>query len=72
MRKTDKPIDWNQSTEKKTSTKKPKAERATGTAPETDKNKFIGGYFKPLGWGNDDSNMLFYFYIRSNSFKMSI
>ena len=51
--------------EKKTATKKPKAERATGTPPETDKNKFVGGYFKPLGWGNDDSNMLFYFYIRS-------
>lgn len=65
MRKTDKPIDWNQSQEKKTATKKPKAERATGTPPETDKNKFVGGYFKPLGWGNDDSNMLFYFYIRS-------
>jgi putative DNA primase/helicase len=64
MRKTDKPIDWNQSQEKKT-TKKPKAERAQGTPPETDKNRFIGGYFKPLGWGNDDSNMLYYFYIRS-------
>lgn len=59
----DKPIDWEQ--KPKQQAKKPKAERPAASAPETDKKGFIGGYFRPLGWGTDDGQMLYYFYIRS-------
>lgn len=61
--KQDKPIDWGQ--KPKQNTKKPKAERPAASAPETDKKGFIGGYFRPLGWGIEDGQMLYYFYIRS-------
>jgi putative DNA primase/helicase len=61
--KQDKLIDWEQ--KPKQQAKKPKAERAQSTAPETDKKGFIGGYFRPLGWGTEEGQMLYYFYIRS-------
>jgi hypothetical protein len=59
--KQDKPIDWEQ--KPKQTAKKPKAERATAAAPETDKKGFIGGYFRPLGWGIEDGQMLYFFVV---------
>jgi putative DNA primase/helicase len=61
--KQDKIIDWSNSNQKPKPTKKPKAERAQSTTPETNKKGFIAGYFRPLGWSADDGSMMYYFYI---------
>ena len=57
-------IDWSKNEGENKKQKKTKGERPKGSAPESDKG-FIGGYFKPLGWGTEDGQMLYYFYSRS-------